>query len=203
MSKSLSDQTIALAGLLQAANLAHKLAHRGAADESELETTLASVLKINADTVEDVYNGVGNLSGTFRLLTSQLDKAPSVNPELARYVAALHVLSGKLMNNPAMSSQLRTGIEQAAALTAHYGVLHESVIEKMALLYQETISLLGPKIMVRGEPRYLTANATRIRAVLLAGIRAAVLWRQCGGSEWKLLFYRKKISAEALRLARL
>jgi high frequency lysogenization protein len=202
MSKTLSDQTIALAGLLQAASLAHKLAHHGTVDESELETTLTSVLKINADTVEEVYNSIHNLSGAFHLLTSQLDKAPSVNPELARYVAALHVLSGKLMDNPAMSSQLRAGVEQATALTAHYGVLHESVIEKMAGLYQETISLLGPKIMVHGEPGYLASNATRIRAVLLAGIRAAVLWRQCGGSEWKLLFYRKKIKEEALRLSR-
>jgi high frequency lysogenization protein len=203
MSKTLSDQTIALAGLLQAANLAHKLAHHGAVDESELEITLSSVLKINADTVEEVYAGVHNLSGTFRLLASQLDKAPAINPELARYVAALHVLSGKLMDNRAMSDQLRTGIEQTAALAAHYGIMHDSVIEKMAGLYQETISLLGPKIMVRGEPRYLASNAARIRAVLLAGIRAAVLWRQCGGSEWKLLFYRKTIKEEALRLSRL
>jgi len=202
MSKTLSDQTISLAGLLQAASLAHKLAHHGTADESELETTLTSVLKINADTVEEVYGGCGNLAGAFRLLTSQLDKAPAVSPELARYVATLHVLSGKLMENPAMSSQIRTGIEQATALTAHYGVQHENVIEKLATLYQETISRLSPKIMVRGEPAFLTANASRIRAVLLAGIRSAVLWRQCGGSEWKLLFQRKKIREEALRLAR-
>jgi len=33
--------------------------------------------------------------------------------------------------------------------------------------------------------------------LLLAGIRATLLWRQCGGSRWKLLFFRKKIQDEA------
>jgi high frequency lysogenization protein len=32
---------------------------------------------------------------------------------------------------------------------------------------------------------------------LLAGIRATLLWRQCGGSRWRLLLFRKKIQDEA------
>lgn len=203
MSKTLSDQVIALAGLLQAANLTQKLARNGTVDGAELETTLSSLLKINADSVAEVYNGVQNLTGSLRLLASQLDKPATVSPELARYVAGLHMLSGKLLSNPAVSKQLRIGIEQATALSAHYGITHESVIAKFAGLYQDYISGLGPKILIHGESAYITGNAGRIRAILLAGIRAAVLWRQCGGSEWKLLFYRKKIRDEALRLARL
>ena len=49
--------------------------------------------------------------------------------------------------------------------------------------------------MVRGEPEYLSqaGNANRIRALLLSGIRAAVLWRQLGGNRLRLLFSRSRI----------
>jgi high frequency lysogenization protein len=49
--------------------------------------------------------------------------------------------------------------------------------------------------MVNGESHYLTRPdmANKIRACLLAGIRSATLWQQCGGTRWKFLFYRKKM----------
>ena len=49
-------------------------------------------------------------------------------------------------------------------------------------------------MMVRGEQNYLSNpdNAGKIRVLLLAGIRAAVLWHQLGGSKWKLMIFRKK-----------
>jgi high frequency lysogenization protein len=45
---------------------------------------------------------------------------------------------------------------------------------------------------VTGNPTYLqnTATADKVRALLLAGIRAAILWRQVGGQRWHLLFKR-------------
>jgi len=56
--------------------------------------------------------------------------------------------------------------------------------------------------MVQGKPEYLNTptNANRIRALLLAGMRAAVLWRQLGGNRLKLLWTRRGIveRAEAL-----
>ena len=48
--------------------------------------------------------------------------------------------------------------------------------------------------MVQGEQNFLTNGDTtsKIRTLLFAGIRAAVLWRQLGGSRLKLFFSRKK-----------
>jgi high frequency lysogenization protein len=48
--------------------------------------------------------------------------------------------------------------------------------------------------MISGEQPYLDNehNASKVRALLLAGIRSAVLWRQCGGSRWQILLGRKK-----------
>ena len=55
------------------------------------------------------------------------------------------------------------------------------------------------RILVRGEQNYLrnNDNAAKIRALLLAGIRAAVLWQQLGGSRWTLFWSRRKYVATA------
>ena len=47
--------------------------------------------------------------------------------------------------------------------------------------------------MVSGEPHHLSdpKNANKIRALLLAGMRSAVLWRQLGGNRLQLLLARK------------
>ncbi|OYY73806.1 MAG: hypothetical protein B7Y40_08130 [Gammaproteobacteria bacterium 28-57-27] len=48
--------------------------------------------------------------------------------------------------------------------------------------------------MVKGEPKQLNEPwvAQRIRSALLAGVRSAVLWHQCGGRKLNLLFRRKR-----------
>ena len=55
---------------------------------------------------------------------------------------------------------------------------------------------------MNSNPLYLTnpANQNRIRALLLAGVRAAILWRQSGGSRLTLLLRRKALLAEGQRL---
>jgi high frequency lysogenization protein len=58
---------------------------------------------------------------------------------------------------------------------------------------------LTTKIQVAGNPEHLNveANQKRIRALLLAGVRAAVLWRQLGGKRRQILFNRKALIQSA------
>jgi high frequency lysogenization protein len=76
-------------------------------------------------------------------------------------------------------------------------------IDQLADLYRDTISTLNYRIQVQGRSDYLKDErvAKQIRALLLAGIRAAVLWHQVGGRRWRLLFYRSRIqqTADGLR----
>jgi high frequency lysogenization protein len=53
----------------------------------------------------------------------------------------------------------------------------DEVVACLAETYSETVSTLSPRIMVTGEPNLLNRPeiANRIRALLLAGVRAAVL----------------------------
>ncbi|MNO05884.1 putative lysogenization regulator [compost metagenome] len=47
--------------------------------------------------------------------------------------------------------------------------------------------------MVQGNPHYLgqAGVVDEIRALLLAAVRSAVLWRQMGGSLWDFLFGKR------------
>ena len=73
----------------------------------------------------------------------------------------------------------------------------------LADIYTGTISKLTPRIMVRGEQGILESTGSRdmIRALLLAGMRSAVLWRQCGGCRLRLLWKRRALLAHARELA--
>ena len=202
MLKTLTHQTIALAGLSQSVQLVHDIARNGSADIYDVETCLASLLKINAEGVADVYGGLKNLKTGLTLLERQLGAPETVDTELARYAAALVYLEGKYRKQDAMQKTLRLGLERATVQTAHFGVTHENVLAALAELYKNTISQLSPRIIVQGEQRHLedTAKANTIRALLLAGIRAAWLWRQCGGSRLGFLLNRRKLREEASRL---
>jgi len=94
-------------------------------------------------------------------------------------------------------------VQRAQAAAKRSGdILDDGVFEALAYGYQQTLSQLKPRVMVSGEQRYLSEqrNSDRIRALLLAGVRSALLWRQAGGVRWKLLFVRSSLQREARRL---
>lgn len=202
MIKTLTNQVIALAGLAQCMHLVQQIAKRGTADETELRTCIRSVLKIDADDVPDVYGGLPALTTGLKLLQKQMGNPDQVDPEMARYVATLLFLERKLMKSRHKMAIIRNGLGSVAEIVPDFGILHEDVLARIAELYVQTISQLKPRVIVVGEERHLRhgGNANRIRALLLAGIRSAVLWRQCGGSRWKLLLSRGSFQREAHRL---
>jgi len=192
------NQAIALAGLAQAVHLVQQIAKRGEADPQAMAASIASVLKIDADSVEDVFGGLAGVKDGLLKLRQQLGGRESIDPEHARYSAMLVFLESKLEKRPEVQRRVREGVERAAWQAQKLGVTDESVLEILAEVYHQNISPLGPRIIVSGERVFLTnpANAYKIRALLLAGIRAAVLWRQCGGARWKFLLNRRKLYQE-------
>jgi len=203
MNKSIHNQTIALAGVAQAVNLVQQIAKHGAADNEAMEASIGSVLKIDAEDVEDVFGGLNGINIGLRQLSKQLGGAAAIDPEQVKYAATLVFLERKLVSEPKFLNEIKAGIEVAAAEAEQLpSVLDERVLTKLASLYQNTISKLHPRIVINGEQAYLTdlESTTKIRALLLAGIRSAFLWRQCGGNRWKFLLFRSKIFNEVQRL---
>ena len=195
---TITNQTIALAGIAQAAALVQQLATTGSADQAALEASIASVLKIDSDSVIDVYGGLFGIKLGLKQLNEQMTGYKIINPEQARYSASLVFLENQLSGRKDLLNSIQTGIAKAQAQSEHFGLLHENVLANLGEVYQSTISTLQPRIMVNGEQEYLSRPdvANKIRACLLAGIRSAILWKQCGGTRWKFLFFRKKIQAE-------
>ncbi|WKJ91547.1 high frequency lysogenization protein HflD [Methylomonas montana] len=196
---TLSNQTIALAGIAQACSLVHQLATTGNCQTSALEASIASLLKIDSDSVIDIYGGLSGIEHGLQQLDTQLGSRVLASHEQARYAAQLVYLQKQLVSKADMQKTIQIGMTRAQSQAEHFGVLHENVLANLADVYHSTISTLQPRIMVQGDQQYLGNQGTvnKIRALLLAGIRAALLWRQCGGSRWKLLFARQKIRAEA------
>ncbi|MFI3187505.1 MAG: high frequency lysogenization protein HflD [Methylococcaceae bacterium] len=195
-------QTIALAGIAQAVALVQQLATTGTADSKALEASIASLFISDQQGVANVYGGLSSLKLGIEQLNDQMTGFKISNPEQARYAASLVFLENQLSKQPGMLKTIFTGIDRAQAQADHFGLLHENVLANLGDIYHTTISTLQPRIMVNGEQEYLSRPdvVNKIRACLLAGIRSAILWKQCGGTRWKFLFFRKKIQAEIQKL---
>ncbi len=78
----------------------------------------------------------------------------------------------------------------------------ETLMSAMAAIYVDVISPLGPRIQVTGSPAVLQSPQVqaKVRATLLAGIRAAVLWHQVGGGRLQLMFSRNRLTTQAKQI---
>jgi high frequency lysogenization protein len=196
INNSLRNRVIALAGIYQACYLVHDTATNGQSAEPEVETCIHSIFTLDSNSVEEIYGGLPKLNKGLQTLCSQIgNQQPQYREiDVTRYVFGLINLERKLSKNQSLLDKLTQGIEQASSQVEYFSETHSNVIAKLAELYQQTISTLTPRILVNGNPNLLSNPeiANRIRALLLAGMRSAVLWRQCGGSRLQFLFSRKK-----------
>lgn len=196
--KTITYQTIALAGITQATYLVQQLATQGKADKEAMQASLGSLLALDVDNPVDIYGGLPGIKLGLEQLQMQL-KTPSVpNPELARYAASLVFLETNFSADQTMQKTVRDKLKVAQAQSEHFGAMHENVIANLADIYHSTISTMNPRIMVNGDQVFLSKPeiVNKIRALLLSGIRSAMLWKQCGGSRWRFIFFRQKMRTE-------
>lgn len=196
--KNTTNQTIALAAIAQSCLLVQQLATKGEADTSMLETSIASTLKIDSAGVIGIFGELAALKPGLEQLQQQITGRHIADQEHGRYAAQLVFLEMQLANRPEMLRQIKQGIEKAQAQAESFGILHENVVASLGDLYHNTISTIQPRIMVNGEQSLLDRSdiVDKIRALLLSGIRSALLWRQCGGSRWKFILFRSKLQDE-------
>lgn len=203
-----TERLIALAGIFQAASLVRDIAVSGQFDKSDFETCIHSLFRIDAQTAEDVYGHSALLRTGFRAIAEQLG-SPQYQPtdrtrdmDIAKYAINIMVLERRLAKDPAMLAAIAEGISRAENQAEHFTKTHENVIANLAHLYSQTISTIKPRVMVNGQHNYISnpTHTNQIRALLLAAIRAAVLWRQCGGTRWQLFFKRNAIVEQAAKM---
>ncbi len=197
MQHSYREQVLAFAGVWQAVKQVQQVARSGNLDADVFEASINTLFVTDPDTTEEVYGSIKAMTIGLETILEQFGDATNHRDmELTKYVISLMHLERKLDREPELMDKVGNGIELAKSQSQHFGsVTHENVIASLAETYANTISTLQPKVIVQGEQGYLSNsnNAAKVRALLLAGIRSAVLWYQCGGRRLTLLFSRKKL----------
>ncbi|MDG9759716.1 MULTISPECIES: high frequency lysogenization protein HflD [Pseudomonas] len=202
----LQEQLVALGAVFEAAVLADKIARTGQVSEASMGCMLGSLLVRDPKSTLDVYGGDDlNLRDGYRALISSLERNPSaLQREPLRYALAMVGLERQLDKRGDMLQVMGSRLDQIQQQVEHFGLVHDNVIAACGGLYQDTISTFRQRIQVHGDMRFLQQpnNAAKIRALLLAGIRSARLWRQLGGHRWQLVFSRSKLLKELYELTR-
>ena len=198
---NLQRQCLALSAVAQAAYMVRQLAHHGMVGQDKLNTLVRSLFITRPHTTVEVYGSVARLNLGMQVLQEIVRNTDgSLNTrEVTRYFLGMVHLERKLAERPKMLSALGQRLESIG-----HGALDDPdlaappLVHELSTLYQETLSTLAFRIQVTGDMNQLKNDdvADRVRAVLLAGIRAAVLWRQLGGRRWHLMFRRKKIDRQ-------
>lgn len=192
MSASFSDRVLALAALAQALQQVRRIAETGHADAAILQTALDSVFRIDAIDTLAVFGHVHALQPGLKLLRGYFS-GDNQDDALPRLGLSVLQLERRFIREGELIDQVGNGVDRLAAQMREHGSTHPDVIAGLGALYADTLSQLKPRVMVQGNPHYLgqPGVVAEIRAILLAAVRAAVLWRQLGGSYWDFLFSRR------------
>jgi len=199
------EQTLALAAIVQSAWLVRQLAHHGVAAADKFSTAVDSLFVTKPHSTEEVFGKVGHLNLGLQTLQEILDGNSTLfSPDqVLRYVMGMLYLESQLSKRPDMLEKIGSGLDDIAQRHPKRPYAdNQTLIRDLARLYQDTLSTLPFRIQVKGDVLRLQNEylAARIRVLLFAGIRAAVLWRQRGGRRWHLLLLRKRLGRNVNRL---
>jgi high frequency lysogenization protein len=192
----IEHQTLALAGILQAAYLVDRIARTGSADNANVNVILHSLFVFDTDEPAVVYGGTHNLQLGLRILRDLLaGQRRDEYRGCIRYGLGILHLQKLLAGDVQMQTTIRNRLRHTEKNLEHFSQDINQISSSIAAIYQDTISHMKYRIQVTGSLQQLqnSNNADRIRALLLAAIRSAWLWRRVGGNRLQLLFARGKL----------
>ena len=196
MSDNTEQQVMALAGLFQACAMVEKLAKTGVCPQVPYRASVESLFVQNPKDTLEVYGSLQGIQLGFEALSELLHdhKSTQLNDCLKYSLGVLH-LQKKLAKQRDMLDIIGNRVAQAASQAGHFESVHENVIGNIADIYSDTISTFRYRVQVSGDFNLLQQKrvANQIRALLLAAIRSATLWRQLGGSRLQLVLSRAKL----------
>lgn len=202
------DKTLALAAVFQAAGLVNDLARRGQCDSEAEAFLLHSVLVMDTDAIPDIYPEHRQLTKGLTWLEGSLaeqGKGSEHAGELIRLALAVIQVERHFAKRSDLQHGLRQRLEQIqrqGQLTGEQS--SSSLAQSLASAYVDHLGNLRFRVQVRGDARHLQSPgmAERVRAILLAGVRAAWLWHRLGGRRWHLVFTRGQILTEIREIAK-
>lgn len=198
------NRTIALAGIFQAATLVDILSTQGPAPEESFIESINSIFQ-PSQSVTEIYCGSQQTRlGLDTLQQVLLYPKEYSSTQLLRYSKAMMRIERVITRQQKMHQLIKSRLDHYRRYLALFdSVTSHSVISRLASLYIDTAGTSKYRVIVRGVPSLLTPLAQRekICATLLAGIRAAHLWRSLGGHEWELSFRKKHLLQRVTELS--
>lgn len=189
------DQMIALASLIQALSFASSIALTGACDEAAAKLLTDAIYKIDTPSCEMLYPPAYLTEGlrVFQHLFDQKNALKPAMQTLARYIIKINRLAAKLHAQPTLARELNKRLKQAKLQDDFFQHDSERGLVALSEIYLWLAQALKVKFTIIGQAQYLhdPHRTHHIRALLLASIRAAVLWQQLGGNAWRLWWHRK------------
>jgi high frequency lysogenization protein len=187
---------IALAGVFQAVRLVQQTANGRYRDSTDLDACLTGLFNTDPASADAVFGDLAGLQSGLETALEQIDsRRERRDLDLTRYALTVLYLERKLARQPAMLDRIRSVIDATREQARTQGMAQPGVLASLADAYKQTVSTLRPQVLVSGSPEVLgdPDNQNLIRTLLLAAIRAAVLWRQCGGRRLTLVLRRETL----------
>jgi len=193
-------RVLALAAIAQCAKLVQSIARRGSASAESIADSLAGIIVLDESDPEIAIGGAKAVA--LGLSDLMIKRADPLLMERVRTITALIHLEKLLRRDPHTQQELRQQLEAFVSSSDSADITSGSSIKQLAEIYRETVSELGPRIMINGDQQFLEddRNISTIRALLLAGVRGAYVFAQVGGKKWQLFLRRKNIASIAAAL---
>jgi high frequency lysogenization protein len=192
------EQAIALAAVIESAILVDQLARTGTAPVEEMQALTESLFRFEWESVDEVFGGSARLRRGVETLAGILRQSATGDyGNVMRYTLSMLYLGRTLARDKEKLGIIRSRLQHAALKSAHFSTRFDELAASIAAVYQDTISTYRYRIQVTGTAAHLQNPlvADRIRTLLLAGLRAAVLWRFVGGSRLKTVLRRARMLA--------
>ncbi|MGD8832391.1 MAG: DUF489 family protein [Pseudomonadales bacterium] len=178
-------RSLSLAGIVLAAELVRADAHGEHPDDAAAEAVKRAIPTQHADNLREVFGQITDFRPGVTGAIAALEGGPR-DPDVLRYTLQIIELAGLLRRSPQVVERLGRELDRLP---------QDPTDGELARAYQASISTLGKRIQVTGDPDRLKREDTaeQIRALLLGGVRFAWLWHQLGGRRWHLVLKRKEV----------
>ncbi|MCY4045156.1 MAG: high frequency lysogenization protein HflD [Cellvibrionales bacterium] len=198
---SVANRTIALSGMYQAAQCVIDLATTGDCDPFYYAQSINSLFVFDPNTTLDVFGGeLKNIEGGIKGVRHFYEHKNSPNhQQMIKTLLSLIALHKQATKEPELLKVIHSRLTHIEYKQAHFSDDDSAIATSLSGLYQDTLSQLKFRIIVQGNIQHLNNRviSDKIRALLLAGFRATLLWRQVGGKRWQLVFKRGEMEKSA------
>lgn len=188
------EQALALATCFQCLYLVDRIAQTGQCDEDAEQTCLDTLFRFDASTSSEALGDIRNATVGLRCLNDLLSgQRENEYRMLLRYFMAVMHVQQHLRRDTDRVKIIRSRLEHAERNRELSD--RQALIAGIAGVYSDAVSTLKFRISISGNQQHLRnpQQAQRIRALLLAALRALFLWRAQGGRRWRLVFGRGAI----------